>query len=880
MCDRGVVKVSNEKCRLCLRVNPPGSRFCTFCGNDLSFSMQPDGLLPAGAILRRCYVIEDVIGDGGMGVVYRCHHNVLGTQYALKVLNANLARVEILRQRFLTEAKIQATVRHPHIVHVYDVIDGQKEGGIPGVLAIVMEYVEGESLDQLLEKGPLSERDAVSCALVILDAIGFAHHAGIVHRDLKPQNIMISRQGAQEALYGGVKVMDFGIAKVLQQDDQRTATGQQMGTPRYMAPEQIENARNVDERTDLYAIGLTLYELLCGRTPFEEFKEFELWKAQLSMKPPSLRKFRPGISERLEAIVMKALEKDRANRYPNAETFQRALLSLGGYDDIPLQLNPYEGTSLITTNQKLQDKIERTIARSGRSADKLKKVPSRLDNEKLSRSAQSKVTRENDEDAVQAREALLEKKLAKELELARKKAGLAPGDASPVKNDEPLKKAKAEPSSAKKEKNVSAKERIKSAGRQENTGSHSGTHRRSILNISKDKQSQPGASSSRSFRRARSSVLAALTGKGKSISEPQTPEDARVAANKNKASDVPEQARAAENAKQKKERVAKEKPVRSSGEKTSVASSAKEKAVTRRSAAEAKVSGRAPAVQRVQKNEVVPEKKPEPIAKASKRSHSALKIFLLIVILLFAGGMYYRHVHKMPVQTAAPEAPLPDAPEAMEFSLKEIASDTGRMTVVPAGQHWVSQGKKDELHQIGLKAFAIDQVEVSYYEYSKCIDAGKCPPLKRAVKDLNLPVTGIGYGSAEAFCAYAGKSLPSAEQWEAAARFGGETNGITHVNVTCGTVNFGSGARGECKSNAGAENVFYRVQGGNPGHILNMLGNVREWTSTVDRKDTQKHLTKGGSYKSPREEISIGASVSVGINSGAEDVGFRCIREI
>ena len=885
MCDRGVVKVSNEKCRLCLRVNPPGSRFCTFCGNDLSFSMQPDGLLPAGAILRRCYVIEDVIGDGGMGVVYRCHHNVLGTQYALKVLNANLARVEILRQRFLTEAKIQATVRHPHIVHVYDVIDGQKEGGIPGVLAIVMEYVEGESLDQLLERGPLSERDAVSCALVILDAIGFAHHAGIVHRDLKPQNIMISRQGAQEALYGGVKVMDFGIAKVLQQDDQRTATRQQMGTPRYMAPEQIENARNVDERTDLYAIGLTLYELLCGRTPFEEFKEFELWKAQLSMKPPSLRKFRPGISERLEAIVMKALEKDRANRYPNAETFQRALLSLGGYDDIPLQLNPYEGTSLSTTNQKLQDKIERTIARSGRSADKLKKVPSKLDNEKLSRSAQSKVMRESEDDAVQAREAILEKKIARELELARKKAGLAPADVpSPVKNDEPLKKAKAEPLSAKKEKNVSAKERIKSAGRQEkeNTGSHSGTHRRSILNISKEKQSQPGASSTRSFRRARSSVLSALTGKGKSTPGQKNPDDAR-GVNKNKAaSEAPDHARVAETVKQRAERVAKEKPapVKSSGEKSAVASSAKEKAVTRRSAVEAKVSGRAPAVKRAQKSEVVPEKAAEPVAKTPKRSHSALKIFLLIVILLSAGGMYYRHVHKMPVQTAAPEVPVPDVPEAMEFFLKEIASDTGRMTVVPAGQHWVSQGKKDELHQIALKAFAIDQVEVSYYEYSKCIDAGKCPPLKRAVKDLNLPVTGIGYGSAEAFCAYAGKSLPSAEQWEAAARFGGETNGITHVNVTCGSVNFGSGARGECKSNAGAESVFYRVQGGNPGHILNMLGNVREWTTTADRKDPQKHLTKGGSYRSPREEISIGASVSVGINSGADDVGFRCVREI
>ena len=881
-------------------------------------------------------MIEDVIGEGGMGVVYRCHHNILDTRYALKVLNANLARVELLRQRFLAEAKIQAMLRHPHIVHVLDVIDGQKDGGIPGVLAIVMEYVEGESLDQMLESGPLSEYDAVSCALVILDAIGFAHHEGIVHRDLKPQNIMISRQGAAEALYGGVKVMDFGIAKSLQQGDQRTATGQQMGTPRYMAPEQIENARNVDERTDLYAIGLTLYELLCGRTPFEEFKEFELLKAQLSMRPPSLRKFRPGISERLEAIVMKSLEKDRANRYPNAETFQRALLSLGGYDDIPLRLNPYEGTSHVATNQKLQDKIERTIARSGRSTDKLKKVPSRLDNEKISRmqpvalqDGEPAVSDREDRDAaISDREDYLEKEIAKQRAIEYRKAGKvsaelpslvkavgkaseppsqdkAVGKVSSKKPDQgkAVSKASEHPSQVKKEKNISAARGVGRPDAKMNAGSRSGTHRRSFLNIMKGKQSQPGATGSRMVKLVHSIEHMARSGtKGGETARERQKKDAQMLENQSSVqASAKRDGRLSENV-----------SVAGKSETVQANASSGRVGAVRRDArkADADVQGGASrggdaarrdarktdadgqgcasragdALRRDdRKADAAKTDENKPALRGSgamkHRSNKALMLFMVAVFVLLAGGLYYRYTHQMPVQTLPEETAVVE-PETADFSLKEMDTDTGRMTVVPAGLHWVSTAKKDELHQVKLGAFAIDQVEVSYYEYGKCIEAGKCAPLKRAVEDLNLPVTGIGYGSAEAFCAYAGKALPSADQWEAAARYGGETNGITHVNVACDTVNFGSGARGECKNNTGAESVFYRVQGGNPGHILNMLGNVREWTTTADRKDPQKHLTKGGSYKSPRSEISIGEAHAVGINSGAEDVGFRCVREM
>ena len=827
--------VSNQKCRLCLKVNPPGSRFCNYCGNDLTFSIQPDGLLPPGAILRGSYVIENVIGEGGMGVVYSCHHKTLGTRYALKVLDPKLARMDILRQRFLAEAKIQATVRHPHIVHVLDVIDSDKDGGIPGVLAIVMEYVAGEALDQKLESGPLSEKDAVSCALVVLDAIGFAHHAGIVHRDLKPSNIMISAEEAKEALYRGVKVMDFGIAKLLQEQEQRTVTGAHMGTLRYMAPEQIENARDVDERSDLYAIGLSLYELLCGRTPFEEYREFELIKAQMSMKPPSMRTFRSDISNRLEAIVMKSLEKDRANRYPNAESFQRALLSLGGYDDIPLMLNPNDGAAIVPTNQKLQKKIERAIAKSNESAGDSKP------GKKIRNSAAKVNVTEN---------------LPKALQSAR----LASQSAMKAAESSVDPVGKTEASEPKRDKS---------------------RHHKSIVQLSREKKaaSQPGTPS-RTFKRNPSRI--SQSGKGTHL---------KSTADKIASEEVSKNAKSMA---EKPVSMAKSKPV--SSDRNKKTSDSKHKPVPsdkikKNSNTKSKVpsseNNRRPSPAQMQKvSAQTSAQQARTESPVSKKSHLALKLLVFAIIVLIVVGYFLRSNHPNEESAPAEIIQTKDTAENNEIDdvsalpLNIIETSTGRMTVVPAARHWVSNNKSDELHQIELKAFAVDQVEVSYYQYEKCVDAGKCPPLGVKPDDLNLPVTNIGFGSAQAFCQFAQKILPTREQWEAAARFGGEINGITHVNVTCENIHFGASLRGECKGKniASPENVYARVQSGNPGHILNMLGNVREWTSTPDKYDSQKNITKGGSYLSDRSEINISVDTISSLNSGAADLGFRCIK--
>ena len=822
-----------QKCRFCLKVNPPGSRFCNFCGNDLTFSIQPDGLLPAGAVLRGSYVIEDIIGEGGMGVVYSCHHRTLGTKYALKVLEPRLARLEILRQRFLAEAKIQAKVVHPHIVRVMDVLDSDKDGGLPGMLAIVMEYVHGESLDQRIEKAPLSEHDAVAAALVILDAIGFAHHAGIVHRDLKPSNIMISESEAAEGLYNGIKVMDFGIAKLLQENDKLTMTGAKMGTPKYMAPEQIESARDVDERTDLYAIGLTLYEMICGRTPFEEFREFELLKAQLTMKPPSMRTWRSDISSQLEAIVMKSLEKDRNNRYPNAESFQRALLSLGGYDDIQLRLNPYEGTTILPTNQKLQKKIERAIDR----------------------------TKARNQDASKRDSSIAKSRRSSMNMLA------VPKSISSDKSD------KSDKSSDQKSDPHSIIKKIRA--------------HKSIHQISRDNQTN-GRTSSATFKRGKSVQNLSAVKNKTSKSNPIPPENSSIppletvpkTETEQKQNTIPKQET---NPKAKTEIG---KPVESSGENKR---QQKPKSDTAPKSGQTKVqkssskpdSGLTPKTDR---------KQPEPQTdkQLPVKSHLPIKIVIAAIILLLITGILYRRSKDMP--DPAPEITLastdPDTitelPEDVSaLPLQEVSTPTGRMTRVPAARHWVSGQKSDELHQIDLKTFAIDQTEVSYYQYLKCVEAEKCPPVANIPDDLNQPVTGIGYGSAEAFCQFAQKTLPTAQQWEAAARFGGTTNGITDVNVSCETIHFGASSKGECKkvNPNHPESVFSRVQSNNPGHLINMLGNVREWTSSPDPKNSHNHITKGGSYLSPRSEINIGASTTAPVNTGASDLGFRCISE-
>lgn len=275
-----------------------------------------------GETLGGRYRIEAHLGEGAMGAVYLAEHVRIGRQDAIKILNPDLADDEDAWARFTREARNASHINHPNVCTVYDF--GETSEGLP---YIAMEYVDGETLTKMMEReGPLPARRVLELAEQILDALNAAHSRGIVHRDLKPENIMLVRA---EHGSGNVKVVDFGIAKAMQDDDGRqdiTREGFAVGTPRYVAPEQV-SGKEIDRRSDLYSLGIVLYEMLSGRLPFTGASWREVMTKRLSEDPVPLRESAPDrhLGEELERVIGRALSRDPEDRFDDAEAFRRAL---------------------------------------------------------------------------------------------------------------------------------------------------------------------------------------------------------------------------------------------------------------------------------------------------------------------------------------------------------------------------------------------------------------------------------------------------------------------------------------------------------------------------------------------------------------------------
>ena len=263
--------------------------------------------------------IVEMIGEGGMASVWRAEHPTLGSEVAVKALDPILARDESLVERFLDEARIQVHLQHPNIVKVTNFSQDP--------LAMVMEFIPGRPLSQVIgrEVGPIPFERAMPIIRQMLSAVAYAHDKGVVHRDLKPSNILVTTDGT-------IKVMDFGIAKVLGKSG-RTRTGASMGTPAYMAPEQIKGAKDVDARADIYALGVTIYEMLSGRVPFEGRSDtdgdFMLMQAQVSQPPPNPQEFYHAIPNPFVAVVLRALEKYPGNRQQSVQELLEDLEAAG-----------------------------------------------------------------------------------------------------------------------------------------------------------------------------------------------------------------------------------------------------------------------------------------------------------------------------------------------------------------------------------------------------------------------------------------------------------------------------------------------------------------------------------------------------------------------
>ncbi len=261
------------------------------------------------------YRIVEKLGEGGMGTVYKAVDLMLEREVAIKAIRPELTREAEIVERFHAEAKMLARVSHPAIATIYSFfVDG-------GDLFLAMEFVRGVSLSRLLQRdGPMPWEHAVPLLAVALDGIEQAHRAGIVHRDLKPDNLMITASGA-------VKVMDFGIARVIG-SGRLTRTGLLIGTLRYMAPEQIRG-EEVDRRTDVYALGTVLYEMVTGRVPFDGSSDYAVLKAQIEEIPTPPSATLPALPAWLDHAILRALAKEPEQRFQTVDEMRRFLLGQG-----------------------------------------------------------------------------------------------------------------------------------------------------------------------------------------------------------------------------------------------------------------------------------------------------------------------------------------------------------------------------------------------------------------------------------------------------------------------------------------------------------------------------------------------------------------------
>jgi serine/threonine protein kinase len=281
-----------------------------------------------GTVLAGRYKVESTLGSGGMAVVYRAEDDILGRAVALKTLHQDYAEMPSFQRRFRQEARAMASLDHQNIVKVYDI---SQDGEVP---FIVVECVAGRDVGDLLANrrgGRLNEQFVRRIAAQLLLALSYAHRRGIIHRDIKPSNILLTQEGT-------VKVADFGIARIVEEEDATGAPGEIVGSARYMSPEQLRG-EEATPRSDVYSVGVLLYHCLTGRPPFSGDVK-SLARQHIHKDPTPPRKLNRRVSPAMEAVILKALQKDPRDRYFSAN----AML-----DDIEIESSPKKSKTMETT---------------------------------------------------------------------------------------------------------------------------------------------------------------------------------------------------------------------------------------------------------------------------------------------------------------------------------------------------------------------------------------------------------------------------------------------------------------------------------------------------------------------------------------------------
>ena len=312
-----------KKCPKCQAENPDTKSFCGDCGTQLDVDVSqtrtletPTDQLTRGSTFADRYEIIEELGRGGMGRVYRVEDTKAREEIALKVIKPEISADKKTIERFRNELNITRKIRHKNVCGMYDL------GEADNTYYITMEYVSGEDLKTLIRRVKhLAVGSCISIAKQICEGLTEAHKLGIVHRDLKPSNIMIDKNG-------DVRIMDFGIARSMKTKG-ITGTGMMIGTPEYMSPEQVE-AKDIDQRSDIYSLGIILYEMLTGRIPFEGDTAFAVGLKHKGEEPEDPRIFNSNIPEDLSFLILKCLEKDKENRFIGAEELGSELTRIEG----------------------------------------------------------------------------------------------------------------------------------------------------------------------------------------------------------------------------------------------------------------------------------------------------------------------------------------------------------------------------------------------------------------------------------------------------------------------------------------------------------------------------------------------------------------------
>jgi len=334
------------KCPKCQSENPETKPFCADCGTPLPSSkdiqamaaetlLMPVHELTTGSTFARRYQVIEDLGHGGMGRVYKVFDTEVREKLALKLLNPEIASDEPTIERFRNELKLARTISHRNICRMHDL--GREEG----TYYITMEYVPGEDLKNFIHRvGALPIGKAVSIARQVCAGLAEAHRVGVVHRDLKPQNVMIDSDG-------NARIMDFGIARSVKGKG-ITGANMMIGTPDYMSPEQVDG-KEADRRSDIYSLGIVLFEMLTGRLPFEGETPLSVAVKQKSEAPPDLRKFNPQIPEELTHIVLKCLDKSKESRYQSADDLSTELAEIE--KSVPTSIQPLPIRKAVTSKQ-------------------------------------------------------------------------------------------------------------------------------------------------------------------------------------------------------------------------------------------------------------------------------------------------------------------------------------------------------------------------------------------------------------------------------------------------------------------------------------------------------------------------------------------------